>query len=89
MGFATGPFFPSDQYDPGSDANTIDGVYVGDRGAVLSAVSLEHGTLKASVVIEDYAKTLFERALWVRFEDGLTFRGLFADHADYRAYYTQ
>jgi hypothetical protein len=87
MGVAFGPFSPTTDYAPDAHANVVDGEYLGDKGLVLAATADPHGSLDASIAIEDWAAPENGKQLTLFFRDGENFASLFAKHPDYRAYY--
>ena len=90
MGVAFGPFASSDAYDRDRYANTVEGIYIDDKGKSLSVRADQHGALKtASIAIEDWADPTIGKQLTVWFENGDDFAALFSTHDDYRAYYAR
>lgn len=87
MGVAFGPLSPTGDYASDTHANVVEGEYVADRGQCLVAFADQHGSLAASVAIEDWAAPEIGKQLTLFFRDGEDFAALFADHPDYRAYY--
>lgn len=87
MGVAFGPFAPTPAYQTQAHANVIEGEFVGNKGLGLAASADQHGTLNASIGIEDWIADEFGRQLTLFFKNGESFAALFADHPDYRAYF--
>ena len=87
MGVAFGPFLPTSDYKSNAHANMVEGEFTGDKGRLLTATASQHGSLVASVAIEDWAAPEFGKQLTLFFKDGGNFAALFAMHPDYRAYY--
>jgi len=90
MGVAYGPFLPSDHYDRGQHANTVEGDYIDDRGRSLSVCAEQYGPIKtASIAIEDWTDPEIGRHLTIWFQDRSEFEAFFSTHEDYKVYYAR
>ncbi|MFM6933192.1 MAG: hypothetical protein ACKOUT_13230 [Novosphingobium sp.] len=87
MGVAIGEFEPTDAYDVGRHASSIDGQWVDGRSTILSA-RLADGTLVQchAVSIQD-SPTLEELEVHLIGISDPPYQVLFGGHPDFRAYY--